>query len=277
MAFRRQETFLPRSHVPAYLLAFEASAGALAINTSDAVSIIRGDALQLIPALPRRSVQCAVTSSPYWGMRVYDNQRDITWADGESCPYGFEQTPEGFIRHTVELLRLLKPAMTATGSVWWNYESAEKITDVWCLPTANGKNGHGTEFPLALPGRCITLSTGPGDLVLDPFVGSGTTALAALHVGRRCVGFEISEEYVTRAHERVAAARAGSDGGPCGMSTCVRSRRPRMGHRVNGALGPTRAHARSWNRTPLTRRIRSEPKRRLGFARRVDLRPDGVC
>jgi hypothetical protein len=32
-------------------------------------------------------------------MRVYDNQRDITWADGDSCPYGFEQTPEGFIRH----------------------------------------------------------------------------------------------------------------------------------------------------------------------------------
>ena len=37
------------------------------------------------------------------------------------------------------------------------FESAEKITDVWCLPTATGKNGHGAEFPLALAGRCIYL------------------------------------------------------------------------------------------------------------------------
>jgi hypothetical protein len=53
-------------------------------------------------------------------MRVYQNERSVRWADGESCPYGFEQTPEGFIRHTIELLVLLKPAMTETGSVWWN-------------------------------------------------------------------------------------------------------------------------------------------------------------
>src|SRR6266550_7028444 len=53
-------------------------------------------------------------------MRLYENQRDVKWADGASCPYGFEQTPEGFIRHTTELLYRLKPAMSATGSIWWN-------------------------------------------------------------------------------------------------------------------------------------------------------------
>ena len=53
-------------------------------------------------------------------MRVYDNERNVRWADGESCPYGFEQTPEGFIRHTIELLVLMKPAIPARGSVWWN-------------------------------------------------------------------------------------------------------------------------------------------------------------
>ena len=70
-----------------------------------------------------------------------------------------------------------------------------------------GKNGHGAEFPLALPGRCIALSTEPGDLVLDPFIGSGTTALAALELKRRCIGFDISDEYVRVANARVAAAR----------------------------------------------------------------------
>jgi DNA modification methylase len=58
------------------------------------------------------------------------------------------------------------------------YESVEKITDVWCLPTSTGKNGHGAEFPLALAGRCIALTSRKGDLILDPFVGGGTTALA---------------------------------------------------------------------------------------------------
>jgi DNA modification methylase len=330
-----QETFIPRSRIPDYLLSAtpatsqdtppNASAG------SGRVRIQLGNARDLLTSLTPGSVQCVVTSSPYWGMRRYDNQRDVEWADGEKCPYGFEQTPEGFIRHTVELMYLLKPAIAATGSVWWNlmdtyntrtpirinarerldamrgtaetrkgwtqhdacrhsaghmylddteqcsipsrvaerasrigyklksfvtwkkhastpepvrsrvtrqaeyilhlsiertpffkkaawqglsqqlggphpqYESSEKITDVWCLPTSTGQNGHGAEFPLALPGRCIALTSEEGDLVLDPFMGSGTTALAAVALGRRCVGFDISEAYVTLAQERVAA------------------------------------------------------------------------
>jgi hypothetical protein len=86
-------------------------------------------------------------------------------------------------------------------------ESVERITDVWSLPTSSGKNGHGAEFPLALPGRCIALASAAGDLVLDPFLGSGTTALAAMRLGRRCLGFDISEEYVALARSRVAAQR----------------------------------------------------------------------
>jgi hypothetical protein len=83
------------------------------------------------------------------------------------------------------------------------YESAEKITDVWCLPTSSGKNGHGAEFPLALAGRCIALTSRTGDLVLDPFVGSGTTAIAAAELGRRFVGYDISKKYIDVAERRV--------------------------------------------------------------------------
>lgn len=115
-------------------------------------------------------------------------------------------------------------------------ESAEKITDVWCLPTSAGKNGHGAEFPLALPGRCIALSTEPGDLVLDPFIGSGTTALAALELNRRCIGFDISPAYVQLAIERVTAARTGDialwDGEEAARATLKRT-----GSRRNGEGG----------------------------------------
>jgi DNA methylase len=86
------------------------------------------------------------------------------------------------------------------------FESAEKITDVWCLPTSTGKNGHGAEFPLALAGRCIALTSREGDLVLDPFVGGGTTAVAAVVMGRRCLGYDISEKYIDIAAQRLAAA-----------------------------------------------------------------------
>jgi DNA modification methylase len=84
-------------------------------------------------------------------------------------------------------------------------ESAEKITDVWHLPTGSGKNGHGAEFGLSLPGRCITLTSRPGDLVLDPFVGSGTTALAAMELKRRCIGLDTSQSYIATAKRRVKA------------------------------------------------------------------------
>ena len=93
------------------------------------------------------------------------------------------------------------------GGVNPRYESKQKVTDSWNLATATGQNGHGAEFPMALPGRCIALSTKRGDLVLDPFVGGGTTALAAAELGRRCVGFDISSKYVERAKERVRILR----------------------------------------------------------------------
>jgi DNA modification methylase len=86
------------------------------------------------------------------------------------------------------------------------YESPEKITDVWCLPTSASKNGHGAEFPLALAGRCIALTSREGDLVLDPFVGAGTTAVAAVELGRRCLGYDISEKYIDVAVRRLTAA-----------------------------------------------------------------------
>src|SRR5260370_34494103 len=62
---------------------------------------------------------------------------------------------------------------------------ADKLTDIWFLPTAAGHGGHGAQFAVSLPSRCIALTTDEGDLVLEPFVGSGTTLLAAKWLNRR--------------------------------------------------------------------------------------------
>jgi site-specific DNA-methyltransferase (adenine-specific) len=66
--------------------------------------------------------------------------------------------------------------------------------------------GHPAPFPVALPRRFIELFTYSGDLVLDPFIGSGTTAIAALDAGRHYVGYETSQEYIDLAVKRIAAA-----------------------------------------------------------------------
>jgi site-specific DNA-methyltransferase (adenine-specific) len=67
--------------------------------------------------------------------------------------------------------------------------------------------GHPAPFPLELPARLIQLYTFAGDVVLDPFMGSGSTALAAQQAGRRYIGYDTSEEYVDLARKRLAAAQ----------------------------------------------------------------------
>lgn len=78
-----------------------------------------------------------------------------------------------------------------TKSVWsFSAESARKI-------------GHPAPFPIELPYRLIQLYTFKDEVVLDPFMGSGQTALAALKSGRHYVGYEINEEYLELAQKRI--------------------------------------------------------------------------
>ena len=73
-----------------------------------------------------------------------------------------------------------------------------------------GPNEHPTMKPLALMLRLVELFTDPGDLVLDPFAGSGTTGLACVRLGRRFVGIERQEKYFRLSCERLRAEEAGT-------------------------------------------------------------------
>lgn len=80
-----------------------------------------------------------------------------------------------------------------TKSIWtFNAESAKKI-------------GHPAPFPEELPLRLIQLYSFKGDIVLDPFMGSGTTAIAAVKLQRKFVGYDISEEYIELAKKRLSS------------------------------------------------------------------------
>ncbi len=73
------------------------------------------------------------------------------------------------------------------------------------LATECSNRGHSATFPVELPAWFIKLFTQPGDVILDPFLGSGTTAVAAKQLGRRSIGIEINPEYIQVAQERLDA------------------------------------------------------------------------
>jgi site-specific DNA-methyltransferase (adenine-specific) len=86
-------------------------------------------------------------------------------------------------------------------------------TDTWYVPRVCGTfaeraGWHGCQMPLDVLNRIIVASSNPGDIVLDPFIGSGTTALAAALLGRRYVGIDQSRAYVTFARQRIEETMA---------------------------------------------------------------------
>ncbi len=86
-------------------------------------------------------------------------------------------------------------------------EFLEFTKSVWTFPAEPAsKVRHPAPFPIELPYRLIQLYSFKGEVILDPFMGSGQTALAACKAGRHYVGYEINQHYVTLAQERINAA-----------------------------------------------------------------------
>jgi site-specific DNA-methyltransferase (adenine-specific) len=85
-------------------------------------------------------------------------------------------------------------------------EFMEATLDIWEIDAESARRvKHPAPFPVDLPRRLIDLYTYRGDLVMDPFLGSGTTLVAAKRAGRRGVGFDLDPEYVEIARTRLAA------------------------------------------------------------------------
>ena len=93
----------------------------------------------------------------------------------------------------------------------------ENTLDVWEIPAESATRvGHPAPFPIELPARLIDLYTYREDLVLDPFAGSGTTAVAAIRSGRHYAGYDLDESYVSLAESRVEQERRRSAGDASG-------------------------------------------------------------
>jgi site-specific DNA-methyltransferase (adenine-specific) len=90
-----------------------------------------------------------------------------------------------------------------------------QMKNVWRMPAPGADERragrHPTQKPLALVTRCLAASTNPDDLVVDPFCGSGSTAVAALRLGRRFQGCEIDARYARLARRRIELELAGGE------------------------------------------------------------------
>ena len=138
---------------------------------------------------------------------------DIVWVKTNPMP-NFRGT-----RFTNAHETLIWATPTKTGKYTFNYETMKKLNggkqmrSNWdlniCLGEerlkgSDGKSLHNTQKPMDLLRRVILSSTKPGDIILDPFVGSGTTAAVARELGRNFIGIDRDESYVAAARERVA-------------------------------------------------------------------------
>jgi DNA modification methylase len=161
---------------------------------------------------------------------------EVVWRKGEgasgSCAWGsFRSAANPVLRDITERIVIASKgrfdrAKTAKqrerlGLTFSNSVSTDEFMaatlDVWEIPAESARRvRHPAPFPVELPERLIRLYTYMGDLVLDPFMGSGSALVAASRLRRRYVGYDLDPAYVSTARARVAAegTPAGDDDGP---------------------------------------------------------------
>jgi DNA modification methylase len=150
------------------------------------------------------------------GHDLWDYVAWVTRGRGGACAWGSWESPSGpNMRGEWETI-----IAAYTGPSWQRDTPDDRkgtkdqrggwidlTTNVWHIqPEARGSatGNHPAPFPVALADRCIRLSTWPGETVFDPFMGSGSTLRAAKDLGRRAIGFDISERYCEIAAKRLA-------------------------------------------------------------------------
>jgi DNA modification methylase len=140
------------------------------------------------------------------GMHLYDRRiwmKDPTWANNQWHSSSYRSVSE-----FEDIYFFWKPGETIVDRNRLEREewSAWGSRQVWQFRSVRANDEHEAKFPMELPRRVIRLLTNKGDTVLDCFMGSGTTALAAIQEERQFIGIELLEPYVTLAKQNIAKA-----------------------------------------------------------------------
>lgn len=218
---------------------------------------------------------------------------EVIWlkgkAAGGSCAWGTFQRPSNpVLRDVTERIviaskgrfdRALKPeqrlaqGLPSTATISRD-EFIEATTDLWEIaPESATKVGHPAPFPVELPKRLIELYTYEGDVVLDPFMGSGSAALAAVRTGRHYIGFDNDKGYVESARRRVVDERARLSSRSEQSPSAFRVELPAVASRESAADAQTQAVRDGLQAKELAGIVLSD----CGFDNiRVDVKPRGL-
>lgn len=224
----------------ALLTALSGAPGVREITTGDMWAMVWGDSLQILAALPDRSVDAILTDPPYANDTPYRSYRDtpenLRRLVATFMPQALRVAKRTLVTCGVANIHLYpKPTWTlcwvtpaGVGSGPWGFccwqpilaygedpylaEGQGRFPDTLILTTAAEHVDHPCPKPLRFMRWLVERGSLPGELVLDPFMGSGTTVLAALQLGRWSCGIEIDEVYYRQAVRRLqGGVQAGLD------------------------------------------------------------------
>ena len=201
--------------------------------------VITGDCLEVMPTLDRAAIAAVVTDPPYGvNYRLGSPSKSDRWPRqfvntpiiGDDRPFD----PRPFLEYETVILfganHFSDMLPTTRGWIFWDKRGDFAPTDfadgelIWTnkqkpirkfshhwrgviRASENGeKHYHPTQKPVALMEWLIEKYTQPGDLIFDPFCGSGTTGVACVQTGRRFIGIEIDPTYADIARARIAKA-----------------------------------------------------------------------
>ncbi len=173
---------------------------------------------RVIPLHAEVIAQCCGLGLDYRGAIIWQKKTTVESSGGAVVMGSYPYPPNGVVEldHEYILLfrspgpprdvcRELKEQAAMTKLEWKQFFSGH-----WSF-AGERKAGHEAPFPEELPRRLIRMFSFPGETVLDPFLGTGTTAAVALALGRNAIGYEVSEEYARGAAERCRAQGLFSD------------------------------------------------------------------
>ena len=185
-----------------------------------------GDCLEILPTLADNSVDAVITDPPY-GMNSHNMRNAVAFM---SVDWDTEPISEA---HLFECVRVSNNQIIWGGNyfnlppnrcylIWdkgasmygrswaeceYAWTSFDKVARIYKLSSGREKKQHPTQKPLELMKWCIENYTNPGDTILDPFMGSGTTGVACVQTGRNFIGIEIEDKYFEIAEKRIKEAQ----------------------------------------------------------------------
>ena len=182
--------------------------------------LIHGDCLEILPTLAAGSVDAVITDPPYPDYHVdlygivdisllnsFDCRQLVFWSAKCEFPLDYSAIHiwDKMIGTGSQYERIFE--INGDGGNWKLYSVNSINNSVRAMFASDKLYGHPSQKPRKLIAKLLEDFTNPGDTILDPFMGSGTTGVACAQTGRNFIGIEIDEGYFKIAEKRINKAR----------------------------------------------------------------------